>query len=229
MKKALKRAENIIDNNSEFKSPSSTIVEAIISSSMGDLRNAMNQFYLASLIDCGELETVVEKSQGTKRKRASSKVTVKNMLRDEALGLFHGLGRILNPKFKEDTTVLQLNCDVEKLVDEFSVQPTNCINFLFENYLKYFGDIVDSSQASEYLILAQRFLCNWGEDRQNIVNYAVWLGILGLMINNRHKQAKWTQITGPRKITYKRNSEINPMDRTYFDIINKNVKNSVFK
>lgn len=35
---------------------------------------------------------------GSKRKRNDQSGTIKHMVRDETLGLFHGLGRVLNPK-----------------------------------------------------------------------------------------------------------------------------------
>ncbi|CAH2001986.1 unnamed protein product [Acanthoscelides obtectus] len=50
MKSAIKRAAELIKERTDlFKQPSPSTVDAIIASSMGDIRNTMNQFYLASL------------------------------------------------------------------------------------------------------------------------------------------------------------------------------------
>lgn len=51
LKNALKRAHDLVQKNKDiFQTPSSKIVDAILSSSMGDIRCAVNQYYFASLL-----------------------------------------------------------------------------------------------------------------------------------------------------------------------------------
>lgn len=51
MKMALKRATALVLENSDiFKLPSQSTVDAIMNTAMGDIRSAVNQYYMASLL-----------------------------------------------------------------------------------------------------------------------------------------------------------------------------------
>lgn len=232
MKNAIKRAQVIIKDHPDlFTPPSSEILEAIVATSMGDIRNAMNQFYLSSLKGGGSVPLVADKKQsvGVKRKqRGKNNNKIKSMERDETLGLFHGLGRVLNPKWKEDGNIERLNCDFDKLIDEFSTQPSMFTAFLFENYLKYFGDFNDAAKAAEIMSFSVKFLDSY-LDRHEILLYSLWVSVLGLMICNRHKVSKWTQIRGPVKIERKviNNVQLVGFDSTdlfYYNLIKNSVE-----
>lgn len=71
--------------------------------------------------------------------------------------------------------------------------------FLFENYLKYFGDLNDVQKAVEYLSVSQVFLENWS-DRHETLRFALWVAVLGVMVFNGHRVSGWTQIRGPVKV-----------------------------
>lgn len=217
MKNALKRAQALINDHPElFSQPSSTVIEAIVATSMGDIRNAMNQFHLSSLKGGGSVQVVVVANDkeliGTKRKKRNNNMDVKIacMERDETLGLFHGLGRVLNPKWTNE----KLNCNIEKIVDEFSTQPGIFMSFLFENYLKYFGDLNDAVKAAEVLSLSIKFLDNFAE-KHDILLYGLWVSIFGLMLCNKHKVSRWTQIKGPVRLEKK--TVINEISLLGFD------------
>lgn len=141
------------------------------------------------------MPTVQHQKPGSKRKRTDGS-SIQVMSRDENLGLFHGLGRVLNPK-RDDNN--RISCDFDRLVDEFSTQPGIFTGFLFENYLKYFGDLADVNEASEILSLSQTFLEKW-IDRHDILTFAVWISVLGLMVHNGHKVSRWNQIRAPTKV-----------------------------
>lgn len=232
MRNAIKRAQVIIKDHPDlFTPPSSEILEAIVATSMGDIRNAMNQFYLSSLKGGGCVPLVTDKqSVGVKRKqRGKNNNKIKSMERDETLGLFHGLGRVLNPKWNEDSNNRErLNCDFDKLIDEFSTQPTMFMSFLFENYLKYFGDFNDAAKAAEIMSFSIKFLDSY-VDRHEILLYGLWVSVLGLMISNRHKVSKWTQIRGPVKIERKVINEVQLLgfdstDLFYYSLIKNSVE-----
>ncbi|KAJ8975363.1 hypothetical protein NQ317_000293 [Molorchus minor] len=219
-----KRANLLVQEHPDlFKQPSTATIDAILATAMGDIRNAINQFYFASLIGTKELPTITRSTQkiGNKRKRNDKTVTLQYMSRDVTLGLFHGLGRVLNPKKNEFG---RLNCNIEKLIDEFSDQPSTFISFLFENYLKYFGDITDANKATDILSQSDRFLDNWGNNE--ILVFGLWISVLGLMIFNEHKVSKWNQIRGPTRIVKTRDTNnetvgLKPTDYFYYNIINK--------
>ncbi|XP_044253805.1 cell cycle checkpoint protein RAD17 [Tribolium madens] len=224
MKIALKRAQNLVQENLDlFKIPAQSTVSAIISTSMGDLKCALNQYYFAALLGTSDLPTTQTQKPGTKRKRDNSS-SVEIMSRDENLGLFHALGRVLNPKLGENGRIAY---DFDRLINEFTSQPGVFTGFLFENYLKYFGDIFDACLASENLSLGQTFLEKL-VDRHDILDYALWVSVLGLMVHNRHKVSRWNQIRGPTKVQkVVPNREMSVLDLYYYNVIN-NKPNSGF-
>lgn len=135
-----------------------------------------------------------------KRKRNDKfKTKLKNMARDEQLGLFHGLGRVLNPKRKDHEGTWRLNCDLKPLMDEFSTHPSSINMFLHENYIKYFGNLANIAEAARVLSEAQIFLDLWTEKQEMLV-IGLWICVLGLMVYNEHKVSKWNQIRAPTKI-----------------------------
>lgn len=237
MKHAVKRAKALIkDHSNLFIEPSSAVIEAIIATSMGDIRNAMNQFYLSSLKGGGNISIIVNKNEniGVKRKKRGNNTVakIKFMEKDETLGLFHGLGRVLNPKWKEWGDSKRLNCDVEKLIDEFSTHPAIIMSFLFENYQKYFGDLNDATKAAEILSFSVKFLDNF-VDRHEILLYGLWVSVLGLMNFNKHKVFKWTQITAPVRIERKKHVDninligFKSSDVFYYNLIRNSMKNDL--
>jgi DNA polymerase III delta prime subunit len=219
MKNALKRAHGLVQDNLDlFRTPSPSTVTAIIATSMGDIRCAINQYYFASLLGkrnssvfflillktsgTSDLPTKIDKvvkKIGNKRKRGDNASSVQSMSRDETLDLFHGLGRVLNPKRQDVGNSWRFACDIDKLIDEFSTQPSIFTAFLFENYIKYFGDVKDASEASEILSCSQTFLEKW-VDRHDVLIFALWVSVLGLMVHNEHRVSRWNPITGPKKI-----------------------------
>ncbi|CAG9839662.1 unnamed protein product [Diabrotica balteata] len=231
MKIAIKRAQELVKANSHIlKQPSSQTIDVILASSSGDIRNAMNQFHVASLLGTSDIPTITTQSEkkSTKRKRSATGTTLSLMTRDLSLGLFHGLGRVLNPKRREVGNSWRLSHNIESLVDEFSTQPQMFTAFLFENYLKYFGDINDVAKAAEFLSMSVRFLENW--ERHETLVFALWISVLGLMIFNEHRVSRWTQIRAPSKITRNKSEKeistvgLNVTDYFYYNMINKTDK-----
>ncbi|CAH0563960.1 unnamed protein product [Brassicogethes aeneus] len=233
LKTCIKKAMEVIQKNPEcFKVVSPETIEAILASCQGDIRSAMNQLHMASLNGCYDIPMETSNNKKGKRKRGvKSEKRVKYMIKDETLGLFHGLGRVLNPKKVEEDGVLRINCDFEKLIDEFSTQPGNFTAFLFENYTQYFGDVNDAAKAADILSVSQIFLEKW-QDRHEALIFALWVSVMGLMIFNEHKVSKWTQIRGPTKVNKSANKRemrgFTPTDCYYYNIINKSDTFHVF-
>ncbi|KAK4874487.1 hypothetical protein RN001_013847 [Aquatica leii] len=232
IKSALKRAQQVIRTFSEeYKSLSADVIDAIVVSAMGDIRSAVNQFMFACLRGVGNIPLELNETTSKKRKRNEKSSAVKFMQRDEILGFFHALGRVLNPKHG-DNALKKLEYDFDSLIDQFATQPSNFNAFLQENYLKYFGDLNDVRKAAEIMSTAQSFLANWSE-RHEIMLYALWIAVLGLMIYNEHKVSKWTQIKGPTKLKQLSNStEVCDLKRTdyfYYNLITGTNKFHTFK
>ncbi|KAB0793909.1 hypothetical protein PPYR_13529 [Photinus pyralis] len=234
MKSALKRAQSFVQKKSDlFHIPTAEVIEAVVISAMGDIRCAMNQFAFACLKGVGSIPLEANTTIPKKRKRGEKTAIIKSMERDETLGFFHALGRVLNPKRDESSQLFKIQCDFESLIDQFSTQPSNFNAFLQENYLKYFGDLGDVQLASDILSSAQLFLANWNE-RHEIMLYSLWVGVLGLMVHNRHKLSRWNQIRGPTKLktitnTSGENFEMGAMDHFYYNKITNSDKFHVFK
>lgn len=123
------------------------------------------------------------------------------LIKNERLSFFHSVGRVLNPKQEEKNGSLRLQCNIGALVEEISIQPATFTSFIHANYIKYFGDVKDISNAAEILSFSQSFLNKW-ETRVEVQKYGLWVPIIGLMVHNKHKVSKWNQITAPKK--YKR-------------------------
>ncbi|KAL1497407.1 hypothetical protein ABEB36_008384 [Hypothenemus hampei] len=226
LKKSLKRVTGILEAHPNlFEKPSVDLIDLIVNSSMGDIRCAMNQLFLSSLIkNENQLSEESSKQITSKRKRTHSSQAIKNMTRDQVLGLFHGLGKVLNPKRIDQGNSWRLNCDMEKLVDEFSIQPSKFTSFLYENYLKYFGNLNDVKNASEILSFSTRLLDNW--ENHHVLVMALWIAVLGVMVTNEHRVSKWNQIRGPKKICNKQlsmdqASRLHATDRYYYYLITK--------
>ncbi|XP_017770429.1 PREDICTED: cell cycle checkpoint protein RAD17 [Nicrophorus vespilloides] len=233
LKNALNRAQNIVKENLDIlKLPRPKIIEAIIATAMGDIRCAVNQYYFASLKGASEIPLELSKLEktGQKRKRVDKNSKVKSMNKDEALGLFHGLGKVFNPK-RDDNNKVQ--CDFDALVDEFSTVPNIFNAFLFENYTKYFGDINDIFEAADTLSFSQTFMDKWSERHDTLI-IPLWISVLGLMISNKHRVSKWIPINGPKKIDIKsrNNLEMRHLavgDQSYYNLITKSEKYHKFK
>ncbi|KAF5269583.1 hypothetical protein FQR65_LT05921 [Abscondita terminalis] len=233
LKIALKRAQQVIRSHSdEYKSPSSDVMDAIVVSAMGDIRSAVNQFIFASVKGVGNMPLHLNENTPKKRKRGEKSSSIKCMERDEILGFFHALGRVLNPKHGEGDSK-KLQYDFDSLIDQFATQPANFSAFLQENYLKYFGDLNDARKAAELMSAAQEFLANWSE-RHEIMLYALWISVLGLMTYNEHKVSKWNQIKGPTKLKQQTShyAEVCDLKRTdyfYYNLISGSSKFHSFK
>lgn len=184
--------------------------------------------------DVPTVEEVVDSTSTTKRKKKQTISKIKSMARDETLGLFHSIGRVLNPKRKETENGWRIQCDLNSLIDEFSTHPTAILGFLQENYLKYFGDIDDVSNASNILSESQVLMKDFYSSNFDSVRNILWMTVMGLMISNEHRVTGFNPIKGPTKIkktTYNELEEryMDATDRYFYNVLNKTDKYHMFK
>ncbi|KAH1025919.1 hypothetical protein HUJ05_010539 [Dendroctonus ponderosae] len=136
------------------------------------------------------------------------------------------------PQSHTQSIAWKLDCDLQKLVDEFSIQPAKFTSFLFENYLKYFGALGDAQKTADILSFSLGLLENW--ENHELLLMALWTAVSGVMIFNEHKVSKWNQIKAPRKIERRIKSieegpRLHPTDGFYYNILTKSSKYPVFK
>lgn len=83
-----------------YKSPSSDIIESIIVSAQGDIRNALINLHFSSLKGAPTLLTkrIQTNEEPTTSRKRKGQTTLKSVGRDECVSMMHGLGRVFNPK-----------------------------------------------------------------------------------------------------------------------------------
>lgn len=85
-----------------YKSPASDIIDSIVISAQGDIRNALINLHFSSLRGAPNLLTKhLENVQETKpSKKRKNHLQFKSLGRDESVTMMHALGRVFNPKCK---------------------------------------------------------------------------------------------------------------------------------
>lgn len=142
-------------------------------------------------------------TSGLKRKRKEKDQGVlTNMCKDEAVGLMHGIGRILYPKKIQIGDEWKFEHTPESLFNEFVTQPNTVVSFLHENYLRYFSNFHDVCKGAEILSFSDLLLNDWKDD-DLIAQYGLWYSISGLMIVNEKSVSKWNPVRGPKYISKK--------------------------
>lgn len=101
MKKVIARFKSTTMSNHSL--PNENILNSIVISSHGDIRNALVNLHFASLKGCPSVKTIminVGKTVPTKHKRTAVRQDskLKSIGTNESLSLPHAIGRILNPK-----------------------------------------------------------------------------------------------------------------------------------
>lgn len=84
-----------------YRPPTTNLLDSIIVSAQGDVRNALINLHFSSLKGAPNLMTQqIESSQETKPSARKRKIqsTLKSVGRDDSLTMMHALGRVFNPK-----------------------------------------------------------------------------------------------------------------------------------
>lgn len=86
-----------------YKSPSPDVIDSIIISAQGDIRNALINLHFSSLKGAPNILTkrlaAAEDGKPSSRKKKGQS-TLKSVGRDESVTMMHALGRVFNPKCK---------------------------------------------------------------------------------------------------------------------------------
>uniref|UniRef100_A0A1B0DRE9 AAA+ ATPase domain-containing protein n=1 Tax=Phlebotomus papatasi TaxID=29031 RepID=A0A1B0DRE9_PHLPP len=100
MKKALQRITSALKEepySQVYKQPVQEVVDSVISSAMGDIRNAILNLQFVSQKDA-ILTIDIERVEGQKKGKGKTSAKLKTVGRDETITLMHALGRVFNPK-----------------------------------------------------------------------------------------------------------------------------------
>ncbi|XP_055600246.1 cell cycle checkpoint protein RAD17 [Uranotaenia lowii] len=214
MKKALKRISTLMVGAGmaqHYRVPSQDVIESIVLSSQGDLRNATLNMHFASLKNAPRLET--EQVPGTETlnttgrgSRKKETIKLKSVGCNESLTLMHALGRVFNPKFhpinQDEGRFLR---SPEDLTDAFVSQPNSIISLIHSNYVLRFTDIDDIVGAADNLSLADVIMSEYREDQ--LAAHGLNIVIRGMMVHNRKTAGGWQSIR--KKKTYDRPSASN--------------------
>ncbi|EFN87402.1 Cell cycle checkpoint protein RAD17 [Harpegnathos saltator] len=178
MKNVMKRVSGILNSiASDMLHISQQHIDETLSNSIGDVRSAMLNLIFISLRvperwsknECG--------------------------VREETLGLLHGVGRVINPKRDPDNPC-KFAHDPEEITGFFQSQAVIFVQFLQENYLNTIRTIEEATMASDILSLGDVLNSEWRD--RNLGKVALLYCIRGLMLANEKPVSGWNPTRKPR-------------------------------
>uniref|UniRef100_A0A1I8P3C9 AAA+ ATPase domain-containing protein n=1 Tax=Stomoxys calcitrans TaxID=35570 RepID=A0A1I8P3C9_STOCA len=206
MQNAMKRFCTIMRKppyNEMYRPPTTELIDSIILSAQGDIRNALINLHFSSLKGAPQLLTKpvdqVELSQDNNNKRTTRKrkcqTTLKSVGRDETVTMMHALGRVFNPKYTESNKLLH---SPEDIAQAFITEPKKFTDFVHTNYLHHFRDIDAVVDAANGLSLCDVILTEYRDDALALTGLN--LGIRNVMVANKNPITGWMPVKGPKRI-----------------------------
>ncbi|XP_037805815.1 cell cycle checkpoint protein RAD17 [Lucilia sericata] len=200
MQKAMKRFCNLMRSPPHceiYKSPPSDIIDSIVISAQGDIRNALINLHFSSLKGAPGLLTkrieIAEESKTSRKRKGQN--TLKSVGRDESVTMMHALGRVFNPKFTEDKHFVH---SPEELAEAFTTEPKKFIDLVQANYVLHFRDIEYVLEAANGLSLCDIMLSDYRDDSLALTGLNV--GIRSVMVANTNPATGWMPIKGQKRI-----------------------------
>jgi hypothetical protein len=117
-------------------------------------------------------------------------------VREETLGLLHGVGRVINPRKASDGDSSKFVHDPEEIAAFFQSHSVVFVQFLQENYLNTIRTIEEATVASDILSLADVLNSEWRD--RNLGKVAVSYCVRGLMLANEKPVTGWNPVKKPR-------------------------------
>ncbi|GAB0086793.1 Rad17 [Sergentomyia squamirostris] len=201
MKKALQRISSTLSQEpfcSTYKKPEKEVVDSVVVSAMGDIRNAILNLQFVSQKDAKvkvDMEASGEAVKRTKGKSSVPSKKLKSVGRDETITLMHAIGRVFNPKYDKDH---RLTHNPEALAEDFESQPQNFVAFIQANYLKHIGSVEDCAEIGENLSFTEFLSQEWRDDEIPLIGLIV--ATRGAMVHNSEPVKGFIPCTGPKKI-----------------------------
>uniref|UniRef100_A0A336JWP7 CSON001344 protein n=1 Tax=Culicoides sonorensis TaxID=179676 RepID=A0A336JWP7_CULSO len=162
-----------------YTTPTGEIIDSIIVSSQGDIRNATINLLFACQKGAKKLQTELKTSKLTEKKSAKKYTNVGT---DENVTMMHLLGKIFNPKYEKQGDDNYLSNNPETLTDMFCTQANTCLKMIFVNYPERFSNFDDIAGAADFLSSAELLGNEWRDDAFS--TYALNIGIRATMVAN---------------------------------------------
>ncbi|XP_032667696.1 cell cycle checkpoint protein RAD17 [Odontomachus brunneus] len=179
MKNVLKRVSNVLNSIAgDMLHVSQQHINETLSNNIGDVRSAMLNIIFLSL--------------RVPERRSKNECGV----REETLGLLHGVGRVINPKRDPDNKSCRFVHDPEEVAGFFQSQAVVFAKFLQENYLNTIRTIEEATTASDILSLTDVLNSEWRD--RNLSKVALSYCIRGLMLANEKPVSGWNPVKKPR-------------------------------
>ncbi|XP_037936399.1 cell cycle checkpoint protein RAD17 [Teleopsis dalmanni] len=194
MKKAMKRFCKIMKEIpfvDKYKVPSETVIDSIIVSAQGDIRNALVNLHFSSLK--GSPNVVTQQISNDKNKK--KKYMLKSIGRDESTTMFHALGRVFNPKFTDEQKLLH---NPEEISECFSTDPRKMLDFIHANFCLHFKSIDHLVTATNGISLADVIVNEYRDT--SLAQLAVNVGVRSVMVANSTPANGWMPIRGAKKL-----------------------------
>ncbi|KAL6257261.1 hypothetical protein P5V15_012188 [Pogonomyrmex californicus] len=179
MKNVLKRVSSTLNSIAgDMLHITQQHIDEILSNSIGDVRSAVLNLIFVSLrvpdrhlkSECG--------------------------LREETLGLLHGIGRVINPKREPHGDSWKFVHDPEEIASFFESQSIVFVKFLQENYLNTIRTLEEAAAVSDILSLADVLNSEWRD--RNLSKITLSYCIHGLMLMNEKPVTAWNPVRKPR-------------------------------
>ncbi|XP_014483011.1 PREDICTED: cell cycle checkpoint protein RAD17 isoform X2 [Dinoponera quadriceps] len=179
MKNAMKRVSGLLNSIAgDMLHVTQRHIDETLADSIGDVRSALLNLIFLSL--------------RVPEQRSKNECGV----REETLGLLHGVGRVINPKRDLDGDSRRFVHDPEETAGFFQSQTVVFVRFLQENYLNTIRTIEEATVASDILSLAEVLNSEWRD--RNLGKVALSYCIRGLMLANEKPVPGWNPVRKPR-------------------------------
>ncbi|XP_011701517.1 PREDICTED: cell cycle checkpoint protein RAD17 isoform X2 [Wasmannia auropunctata] len=179
MKNMLKRVSGTLNSIAgDMLHVSQRHIDEILSNSIGDVRSAvLNLIFVSLRVPEGHLKSECG-------------------IREETLGLLHGIGRVTNPKRKPHGDSFKFDHDPEEIAAFFQSHSVVFVKFLQENYLNTIRTLEEAAVASDILSLGDVLNSEWRDP--NLRKVALSYCIRGLMLTNEKPVTAWNPVRKPR-------------------------------
>ncbi|XP_024942288.1 cell cycle checkpoint protein RAD17 [Cephus cinctus] len=175
MKNVLKRVSSILNlKGGHILNVTQENIDEILSNGIGDVRSAiLNLIFISLKVPNNE---------------SHSECTV----REESLGLLHGVGRVINPKRIPDGDSWKFVHDPDEIASLFQSQPGVFLGFLHGNYLNTIGGMDEAATCINILSLSDTLISEWRDP--NLGRVALSYCIRGLMVTNEKPVSGWNPV-----------------------------------
>ncbi|KAH0561630.1 cell cycle checkpoint protein RAD17 isoform X1 [Cotesia glomerata] len=202
MKNMLKRVTPILNSKAgHMLQVTQHNIDEVLSNSIGDVRSTLLNVIFTSLKIPGQT-----KSQDCE-------------VREESLGLLHGVGRVINPKREpaDKPGGWKFVHNPDEIASYFLSHSNIFLHFLHENYLNTMEKIEFVDIASDILSLSDTLSIEYRDP--NLVKLNLSLCIRGLMVSNQTPVTKWNPVRKPRSAETKHQRDLGVAEERYYKSI----------